>query len=94
MFLTPDAVAAIAFHPAFMTIAIRPSCGVERNENIKMRSGDVKQFFKKPNLDVSDIVRCRDDPDLESMFQERCLGFSGSPPVQAERRGVTSRQKF
>ena len=35
MLLTPDAVAAIAFHPAFVTIAIRPSYGLEQIGNIE-----------------------------------------------------------
>ena len=45
MFLTPDAVAAIAFHPAFHDDRDTPSCGIEQNENIKAELEGVKQYF-------------------------------------------------
>ncbi len=51
----PNAAASTAFHPAFLTIMIRPSCGVGRREFVEMicPTGEVKYFCKRDSTPLS-----------------------------------------
>ena len=71
--ITPDTAASIASHPASVTIAIRPSCGIRRKGYRVFRTKREQEYFFPWGVD-----RC-ETPELAGFHTDRVAWIPISP---------------